>query len=196
PSWEHERIIDYMTAALEANIAYFRDVAGAFTGNPVTIQQYKLSRKNAFVALANLSDALARMLSEPRSQQKSITEMHQFVVSNHMLTSHVATLAYYAEPAPMRYADPVWQPAVDDIATRLENTVGLLENSLPVVRRPIAKEAWRALHERVDGNKELRPIADQFAFIDKVATDLGKVSGPLRVALSAQQQEVGINPLF
>src|ERR1700744_678445 len=55
PSWEHERIIDFMTAALQANIDYFRDIAGAFVGRPATVQQYKLSRKKAFVALANLS---------------------------------------------------------------------------------------------------------------------------------------------
>jgi hypothetical protein len=92
--------------------------------------------------------------------------------------------------------DPVWRPAVEDIATRLEYTVSLLEDSLPPVMPPVPKEAWRALHDRVDGKQELRPIADQFAFIDKVTTDLGKVSGPLHMALSAQQQEVGINPLF
>jgi uncharacterized membrane protein YccC len=196
PSWEHERIIDFMTSALDANIAYFRDVTGAFTGRPVPVQRYKLSRKNAFVALANLSDALSRMLSEPRSQQKSVPEMHQFVVSNHMLTSHVATLAYYGEPDARRYADPVWQPAVDDIVTRLENTVSLLGDPLQVRQQPVSKEAWRALYTRVNTLKELRPIADQFAFIDKVTTDIGKVGGPLHTALVAGQQEVGINPLF
>ena len=185
PSWEHERIIDFMSAAVNANIAYFRDVTGAFTGKPVSVQQYKLSRKNAFVGLANLSDALSRMLSEPRSQQKSVAEMHQFVVSNHMLTSHVATLAYYAETVsaagadPARYKDPVWQPVVDDIATRLENTVDLLVDALPDRQRPGSREAWRALHARVNAAKEMRPIADQFAFIDKVTADIGKVSAPL-----------------
>jgi uncharacterized membrane protein YccC len=149
---------------------------------PVSVQQYKLSRKHAFVALANLSDALSRMLSEPRSQQKSVSEMHQFVVSNHMLTSHVATLAYYSETVqaagadPARYQDPVWQPVVDDIVARLENTVSLLEAILPVQPKPGFKDAWRMLHARVIQSRALKPIADQFAFIDKVTTDIGKVS--------------------
>ena len=59
PSWEHEKITDLMTAALQANIVYFKDVAGAFLGSPVTVHQYKLSRKNAYVALANLSAFLS-----------------------------------------------------------------------------------------------------------------------------------------
>jgi uncharacterized membrane protein (TIGR01666 family) len=189
PSWEHEGIIDFMTAAVKANIAYFRDVTGTFTGKPVSIQQYKLSRKNAFVGLANLSDAFSRMLSEPQSRQKSVPEMHQFVVSNHMLTSHVATLSYYAETVsaadadPARYIDPAWQPVVDDIATRLENTVSLLGDALPTTQRPGSREAWRTLNARVSRSKEMRPIADQFAFIDKVTTDIGKLSAPLHKAL-------------
>lgn len=202
PSWEHERIIDFMTAAVNANIAYFRDVAGNFTGMPVGVQRYKLSRKQAFVALANLSDAFSRMLSEPRSQQKSVPEMHQFVVSNHMLTSHVATLAYYSETAsateadPTRYMDSAWQPVVDDITIRLENTVSLLKDSLPASNRTAPRDAWRTLHARVNRSKELRPIADQFSFIDKVTTDIGKVSTPLHTAFVSAQQDVGFNPLF
>jgi uncharacterized membrane protein (TIGR01666 family) len=202
PSWEHERIIDFMTEAVNANIVYFRDVAGSFTGTPVSIQRYKLSRKQAFVALANLSDALSRMLSEPRSRQKSAAEMHQFVVSNHMLTSHVATLAYYAETVsaegtdPDRYRDAAWSPVTDDIVTRLESTVSLLREPFPAVQRTGSKDAWRALHARVNQLKALRPIADQFAFIDKVTTDLGKVSALLRPAFVGAQQEVGINPLI
>lgn len=217
PSWEHERITDFMTAALQANIDYFRDVAGAFVGRQATVQQYKLSRKKAFVALANLSDALSRMLSEPRSQQKSITEMHQFVVSNHMLTSHIATLAYYVDPFAARYADPAYEPVIDDVIYRLEQTVNMLEDQPPLRRQAANKEALRVLNDRVnvlmerrkaeqDGRipadsevrqrlREFKPIVDQFNFIGKVTTDITKVSEPLHTALLAPQQEVGINPL-
>ncbi|HEV2482506.1 MAG TPA: FUSC family membrane protein, partial [Puia sp.] len=218
PSWEHERISDFMTGALQANIDYFRDVAAAFVGRKATMQQYKLSRKQAFVALANLSDALSRMLSEPRSQQKSITEMHQFVVSNHMLTSHIATLAYYVDPLAGRYAaDAAYEPVIDDIVFRLEQTVALLSDQPPLPRVPVNKEALRALNDRVNvlmerrkagmngavsedsearrRLSEFKPIVDQFNFIGKVTTDLARISEPLHTALMASQQEVGINPL-
>jgi uncharacterized membrane protein (TIGR01666 family) len=186
PSWEHERITDFMTGALQANIDYFRDVASAFLGRPATIQQYKLSRKKAFVALANLSDALSRMLSEPRSQQKSITEMHQFVVSNHMLTSHIATLSYYVEPFAARYADPLYEPVIDEIVFRLEKTVDLLEDRPLGLPAPAAKDALRVLNSKADvtpDKRELKPIVDQFNFIEKVTADLCKITEPLHVAL-------------
>ncbi|GGB09067.1 FUSC family protein [Puia dinghuensis] len=195
PSWEHERITDFMTGALEANITYFKDVTGAFLGTPVSVHQYKLSRKNAFVALANLSDALSRMLSEPRRKQKSITEMHQFVVSNHMLTSHIATLAYYTPSLATRYADAAYRPVVDDIVYRLGRAIDILTDKITADAPPPAKDALIVLNEKARAAKEFKPIADQFNFISKVTTDIGKVTPPLHTALAAPQEEVGINPL-
>jgi uncharacterized membrane protein YccC len=217
PSWEHERITDFMTAALEANAAYFRDVASAFLGKPASVHQYKLSRKNAFVALANLSDAFGRMLSEPRRQQKRIREMNQFVVANHMLTSHTATLAYYVSSRAARYGDPAYQPLVEHISCRLERAVAILQDkTLP--ESPVAtKEDLRLLNDRLNklmeqrkaelgglvttGDEirrqlsEFKPVADQFNFILKVVSEIEKLSPPLHTALTTEQ-EVGYNPLF
>jgi uncharacterized membrane protein (TIGR01666 family) len=204
PTWEHERMIDYMTAALETNIAYFRDVAGAFLGRSATIQQYKLSRKHAFVALANLSDAFGRMMSEPRRQQKKITEMHQFVVSNHMLTSYIATLAYYEKPFAAKYADPSLQPVVDGIVRRLESAVDILKNVSPAVAdagvaagmeagttaaraatevRGITAAAASTAGAAATEWKMIKPVVDQFGFISKVSTDIRKLSVSLHSAL-------------
>jgi len=179
PRWEHERISDFMSAALKANIAYFRDVAGSFLGRPATVHQYKLSRKNAFVALANLSDALSRMLSEPRRQQKSISEMHQFVVSNHMLTSHIATLAYYMDPYAAQYADKAYEPVVEDIVCRLERSVDVLEDKNTTLPRPPAKELLLAMNQKAQASKDFKPVVDQFNFISKVTADLAKISQTL-----------------
>jgi len=127
PTRERGQITDYMILILGANAAYFRDVSCAFTGRPVPVAQYKLSRKNAFVALANLSDAFSRILSEPRGKREHADRMHQFVVSNHMLTSHIATLSYYALPESAAYADPLlYEPVIEEIGARLQKTIGYL----------------------------------------------------------------------
>jgi uncharacterized membrane protein YccC len=187
PSWEHERVTEFMTAAIDANIAYFKDVAAAYLGKPATLHQYKLSRKNAFVALANLSDALSRMLSEPRRKQKNITEMHQFVVANHMLTSHIATLAYYMEPFAARYADAAYSPVVEDIVCRLEQAADVLEDKVTAIPRPTAREELMVLNEKAKESKEFKPVIDQFNFILKVTADIGKVSQPLAASYGRSQ---------
>jgi uncharacterized membrane protein (TIGR01666 family) len=192
PSWEHEGIIDYMTAALKTNIAYFSDVAGAFTGSPVTVQQYKLSRRHAFVALANLSDAFARMLSEPRGHQKETAAMHQFVVFNHMLTSYIATLAYYEKPLAAKYADPAFQPVVYDIARRLGSAVVILGREV-VGRSSGIIPAEASLKNKILAKGEertiLKPVEDQFSFIAKVSEDIYKLSFSLHEALMPEDGE-------
>ena len=187
PNWEHERMTDFMTAALQTNIDYFRDVAVAFLGRPATVQQYKLSRKHAFVALANLSDAFGRMLSEPQRQQKKITEMHQFVASSHMLTSYIATLAYYMDPLAMKYANPALQPVVDDITLRLESSVEILEH------KPAKAKVTESTNSRLTdivrlgaAVPEIQPIVDQFGFIAKVTSDIRKLSLDLHEALKSE----------
>ena len=72
PAWEQEQVSNYMLEAIKSNKIYFKDIAAAFTGNPVSNTMYKVSRQHAFVALANLSDAFTRMLSEPKSKQKTV----------------------------------------------------------------------------------------------------------------------------
>jgi len=209
PTWEREQIGDYMVRIIEANAAYFRDVAGAFLGQPTSVLQYKLSRKNAFVALANLTDAFGRILSEPKRGRDQSGRMHQFVVSNHMLTSHIATLAYYEGPEPVagQGADnAVYRPVVGEIEARLENTIVWLKGEVAVGQDittvvPVpAREGLRMLNDRMNTLVERRkaeldrgtiesatrkqlsgfkPIVDQFNFIDKVSVNIERLSKEL-----------------
>ena len=216
PSWEHERITDDMIRIIEANAAYFRDVSAAFLGRPVPARQYKLSRKNAFVALANLSDAFGRILSEPRSKQRSIGTLNEFVVSNHMLTSHIATLSYYEKPLAAKYADPAYQPVVDAIVVRLGNAAAILDNRVGPEGPVVSKEELRILNDRVnvlmerrkaelqesptaqtEARKQLsefKPIADQFNFIAKVSADIEKLSQSINYDRRASPEFSSLTP--
>jgi uncharacterized membrane protein YccC len=98
PKWEHEQINIQLLNAVKDNRRYFKAVSAVLAArDPATMFEYKLSRKIAFVSLANLSDVLQRMLNEPKSRQRQLPFYHQLVASNHMLTSYIASLAYYAE---------------------------------------------------------------------------------------------------
>ncbi|MDO6434230.1 FUSC family membrane protein [Flavitalea sp. BT771] len=215
PSWEREQLSDYMIRIIEANAAYLRDVAGAFLGKPASVTQYKLSRKDAFVALANLSDAFGRILSEPRGKREEAGRMHQFVVSNHMLTSHIATLSYYALPQSTGYANPgLYQPVVDGILDCLEDAAAGLkasengvdgkgagpeDNGMGVMARQdlrLLNDQLNALLEQrraelgsglIDSDTRrqlsgLKPVVDQFNFIAKVVSNIGRLSRELSPA--------------
>src|SRR5207248_1050717 len=90
---------------------------------------YKISRKNAFVALANLSDAFSCMMAEPKNKQKNIQQLHQFVVLNHMLTSHIATLSYYVKPLSEKYASADFAPLINNTVSKLEDAEKIISET-------------------------------------------------------------------
>ena len=203
PTHEGQQIVDYMIRILEANAAYFRDVAGGFTGRPAGVEQYKLSRKNAFVALANLSDAFSRILSEPRSKREHADRMHQFVVSNHMLTSHIATLSYYSLTEAKDHGDPqLYAPVVAEIGDRLDKTVNCLEAGEKAKQEGSAGASGGAVVTNVNpdaplahpspllpalAKEGLRALNDQMnRLVDQRKSELGKgeVDSPTRRRLA------------
>lgn len=92
PNWEYHYLKNFMREVLISNYYYLYKVADELTGKAHDVTAYKLVRKNVYVSSANLGGAFQRMLSEPKSKQKNSTEIHKFVVLNHMLSSYIATL--------------------------------------------------------------------------------------------------------
>lgn len=201
PAWEHTTIKTYMIAMLEDNSYYFSIISMAFSADqPVVTNQHQIARKNAYVALANLSDAFNRMLSEPKWKQKGIDHVHQFVVLNHMLASHIATLSYYTQSKETLYRSGEFKTVSADILQYLTNTIILLEDGTAKTKTIPRKESLRLLNEQTNvllekrktelqqgqwetttkkSLRELKSVVDQFNFIYKIVVDLNKISTPL-----------------
>ena len=196
PAWEQEQFKKYQAAAISASLDYYKTVSQAFVGITVPDTLYRLSRKQAFVALANLSDAFSRILAEPKSKQKNARQLHQFVVLTHTLTSHIATLAHFGKTLAAKYQSPDFTGIIAETTDNLVIARQLIDE--PGYQPP--REAKRAAFtisthikelvarrstELVQGLaatdtrlrlSELKPIADQFQFIAAVAADLRKAS--------------------
>lgn len=200
PAWEHEQINKLLHEALQANKNYFKAVAGIFTKTTAIIP-YKLARKEAFVSLANLSDALQRMLSEPKSHQHNLQQYHQLVTANHMLTSYIASLSYYAQQYGEKYGSKDFMPMINYITNQFDTAIRLLEKqnniSISSDKFPINKKVQRLLEQRrrdmesgieSDVNtvrktlSEMKTITDQLQLISSIVTDEIKVIQQLRLA--------------
>jgi hypothetical protein len=120
------------------------------------------------------------MLQEPRRQQKKIEEMHQFVVASQMLTSYIATLAYYEKPLASRYSDPSYQVVVDSIARCMDEAASILQEG----GAPASVKPSLTVKKDGDGAVMVKPIQDQFGFIGKVAGDILRLSPVLHEALT------------
>ncbi|MBB5394727.1 FUSC family membrane protein [Mucilaginibacter sp. AK015] len=93
PTWEFEQINETLRSVIRANINYLKKISESISGKAVEITGYKLARKDVYVNSANLSAAFERMTSEPKSKQRSIKDIHKFVVLNHILASYTANIA-------------------------------------------------------------------------------------------------------
>jgi uncharacterized membrane protein YccC len=196
PKWEKENIISLSVAVIKANKNYFDYIAGGFSGNAFVSSQYKLRRKDTFVALANLADAFQRMLNEPKSKQQKGQYLHQLVVSTHMLASHIASLSAYRNEYAEEYSRHDFKPLATLITNQLEQCENILEHK-PTVKlqgntegEPIAvrqevenlitqrqQELRQGSFETENRHKasELKTITDQFEIILRVAGDIKKV---------------------
>lgn len=199
PKWEHEKIQELLEETIEANARYFAEISKLFLNENLSNEMYKLSRKDAFVKLANLSDAFQRMLNEPKRQQKKVQLVHQMVVNNHMLASHIATLSSYRKMGE-RYASDKFKPIVTvslehlQVAAELVGQKPLANRMLSaeenfVIRDELKQLLEKRLKELAEGEmdtktrqrfSELKTIADQFEYINKISIELEKLAFRLR----------------
>src|SRR6478609_660985 len=201
PIWEHEQVNEYMNQSLKDIIDYYRLISATFTGKTFDKTSAVVERRKTWVSLANLSDTFNKMLSEPKSKQKNVKELHQFVVANHMITSHIATLSYYADPVQPEFVMDDYQPLIHATVQALEQSLDILgekTNTDAIIKAD--PEQVRILSQRINelvvkrqeelkqGQMEsstgkylsdFKSITDQFHFIYRIAVDLEKISGKL-----------------
>lgn len=202
PLWERKKFTAVMITMLTDAEEYFSVIAGAFSGKTIDEPYKQLARKNALVALANLSDAFNRLISEPKSQQKGVEVLHQFVVLNHMLTSYIATLAHYIQMQTIPYSSEEFTIVADDIRQYFANAIHYLQHEDVIEQSVTNKESLRKLNDRVNilmkKRKEelqqglmetstrkplfdLKSIVDQFNLIYNVAVDLTRITQTLKI---------------
>jgi uncharacterized membrane protein YccC len=110
-------------------------------------RRQQLARKNAFVALANLSDAFNRMLSEPKSRQKDIERIHQFVVLSNMLISYMVSLSGYLLNKNNEELPEEFKKAVEEINQYFHSSINVLNSEFGEVAVTPAKESIRKLNK-------------------------------------------------
>ena len=180
PNWEHERLKCDMLHMLIANCSYFNQVSALFFENVNDFTNYKVARKEVYVATANLSSLFQRMFSEPKSKQFMIKELHQFTALNHLLSSYIATLALYYKEHDFTLEH------LDLIKPLTENTAYLLTQSQESLKFPKDEKNNVPLikikrEDQVQLSQNEESVFQQFITIQKVAYDIYKLTEKLKV---------------
>ena len=170
PQWESKNLTNHMANTLRANLNYLQKLKDLFSGKDVSTLEYTLIRKELFVSTANLSAALHRMLSEPKSTQLHKHEIYEFVVLNHILSSNVASLTAMA-------FDNDLPPASVENMNHLKRALANLEKSIKKLDPEFSEEEIAEIPTLAIEKKNKDPqLSEQLNFIRKVSSDIGKLT--------------------
>ena len=197
PAWEKHSIKSYMVSMLEASDHYYTEVALHFAVMvPVSTQKINLARREALIALANLSGAFTRMMTEPKRFRHGLKNVHRFVSLNHTLVSHITSLSYLLQTERNGFRSPHVVPVVENTKVFFKNAMMALSIGAADQQKP-DNTALKQLNEKVqqllDKRKieitegqletaakkqlvETKSITDQLNFIHSNASAIFKIS--------------------
>ncbi len=194
PNWEHSTIKNFMAVLIQKQLNYYTLLSSSFSINTQSKENLKKGRQQLLTALANVSDAFNRMLSEPKRFQKNKENVYQFLVLNHILTSHLSALAFYSK-------SPKVEKQISNLDAVITQTIGKLKAANAVlvqhintndvvditVLQNLQAETNLLLQKRKlelgKGNLEtdtkqkliaLKSVIDQFGFIYNLSNDILK----------------------
>lgn len=194
PVWEHEQTKALISKLINANKKYFNAAASFLKNNTGQQQLYKPARKDAFVALANLSDNFQRILSEKR-KQPNLAFYHQFVSSGYMLTAHIAALSSLIKRYDANLHNTDFNPLINNINEKFKRTECVL-NGEPLKtavsnrNAPIINKVQTLLQQRLKEIEEgksdtqtktrsllssVKTVTDELEIIDSIVNDEVKI---------------------
>jgi uncharacterized membrane protein (TIGR01666 family) len=179
PQWEKEQMGALIKSSIRANAFYFQYVTECFTNQLMEVAYYKLLRKEAYVALANLSDAFQRMLSEPEDKQHKGPEVYNMVVNNHLFLSHTSTLASYLPQLNQKIQNVHFTAIVQDTLLSIEtetvqnNTNFVLKEEVNSILQETQIPGDR---EKIEGQRILlKAITEQLQYTHKISKDIHRL---------------------
>ena len=174
PTWEFEQIQHDLADVLYANANYLVKIAGNITGKEGGAMEYKLARKDVFVKSANLSASFERMTSEPKSKQKKVKDVHKFVVLNHILSSYIATIGSSIT------VNANFQNRTDDLKLIKRSIAVLNDSSAKLGGQVVQFTTGKIETGKIPAEKKAIPedvlLKEQLGFINKISSDIGKVT--------------------
>jgi uncharacterized membrane protein YccC len=169
PQWEATQLEKHIAQVLRANRNYLQQLAALYTGRPDAPAEYKLVRKEVYVATANLAAAFHRMVSEPKDKQRQTQNIYGIVTLSHVLASNIASLA-----AEMRERGSKTLPV--EVVPLIRRAVDNLDESIARLDKAYQPPGFQHLSTTGISDRTPDPqLWDQLEFIVKSTIDIKKL---------------------
>jgi uncharacterized membrane protein YccC len=161
PSWERRNVPKLVSAMLKAD----RDYAAQALLRVRSDQVYRLARKRAHDATANLATTVRRLADEPRLDRRALAALQDLLAANYLLASDLASMrvlfrlrAKELEPAP---TDAQLDSARRDVEQALAAPAGA--SDVP------ARISRRAMTENLGGANAMISLRRRLVHIERTA---------------------------
>ncbi|HIB38272.1 FUSC family protein [Mesonia sp.] len=130
PAWEHLEIEKTIVNTIQKNIAYLKEIDIYYHNKEKLSNSYKLSRKEAFLAMGNLSAAFQRTSQEPKSNQKQYASIYRYTVLNYTFLTSLASLGTFIRTHKTTEASIYFETYVSYILKNLEEAMQKLNQKV------------------------------------------------------------------
>lgn len=193
PNWESTQFRDNMRNLLIANYNYIAQAIQVLAGNTLSITNYKLARKEVYIASANMGSTFQRMLTEPKWRQKHTKEMNRFVILNHILSSYSANLLTQVNQADIATFNSDHVKLLKRTLGELEKAIVLLPSNPEIENNFKINEDFPLLKEPIQDEEDSKLITEQLQFLSKISGDLQRVTSELSVQRDEHGPDEKIN---
>jgi uncharacterized membrane protein YccC len=171
PSWEVLNLKSVLLKAITKNNAYLKATQEFYQDKEANELPYKVARKEAFLALSELSAAFQRITQDPKSKQVEFRLIYEIVTLNQTILSGIASLGSFINSHKTTPISPETSALFSKINNTLSRTAILLDDAheFKVQSHGNIKEAKERLLESYQVLSEERDanIKEGFLEIDK-----------------------------
>lgn len=128
PSWEALNLKSVLVEALEKNRKYLLATQALYYDKKENELDYKLARKEAFLAISNLNAAFQRLTQDPKSKQKEFQLIYGMVTLNQTMVSAIASIGSFIVNHQTTPASKEFDALILRIASTLQASCSILEN--------------------------------------------------------------------
>ena len=186
PTWEHSTYREAVTKSIKANIAYLQQVKEIFNTEEGITTAYKVSRKEAVLALSNLNTTFQRMLQEPKFMQYKNPSVYGIIVIQQTFLASVASFGIRLNSKKVTFPKAVFNEAIESLIAALQHALTLLINPTTTIqtdyKTPIEKFN-QAIKEIMDtsqntnnslqiSRREIQFYGEQFNYLFGLAKNL------------------------
>ncbi|MBP1839663.1 FUSC family protein [Formosa algae] len=131
PNWEYKKLNDVIESVIKNNTIYLLATKNLYHSKNTDNINYKVPRKEAFLAVANLNAAFQRMTQDPKSKQIELDLIYNIVTLNHTFLAAVASLGSFIQHHDTRDASKQFDVFINHIKTNLDYTFAILTKQNP-----------------------------------------------------------------